>query len=95
MSGHISFKQSGGVAGIRRQWEQPIDGLPISARKGVAALIKHQSNRTPPRARDLLSYEIVLSRGKEKRHYRFDESTLPVGARSLVVYLAARSQSVA
>ncbi len=93
----ITFTQSGGFAGLFRHCRLDATALNADERREVEALVRESGlteswERFAAMARDVKQYEIEIDRDGGSVRVCCDDQCLPVAARPLVAYLAARSQ---
>ena len=89
----ITFRESGGFAGLVRGCEVDVSSLPKAAASALDALLA--SGRLPSGAsrggRDLTSYEIAVETAKGMRKVSLDEMNAPASVRPLLDFLKGRS----
>ncbi len=93
----ISFRESGGFAGLIRGCE--IDTKQLSNQEAAqleslvthSGIFQHQGKATP-NARDVFNYEVVVETDKETHRASFNDMNLPESAIPLLEYLQARAE---
>lgn len=93
----ITFRESGGYAGLIRGCELDTDSFPPDEAVELQSLVEQsgilqaKGGRTP-NARDLLNYEITVQTSEGVHRVSFDDMTLPESAVPLLEYLQSRAQ---
>lgn len=93
----ITFTQSGGFAGLLRHCSLDATSLGPDERREVESLVRESGlteswERFNAAARDLKQYEIGIDRDTGSVRICCDDHCLPIAARPLVAFLAARSR---
>ncbi|MFM7107518.1 MAG: protealysin inhibitor emfourin [Planctomycetaceae bacterium] len=92
----ITFTQSGGFAGLLKHCSLDAGSLAADERREIESLVRASGlteswERFAAAARDLKHYEIEIDRDGGSVRVCCDDRCLPVAARPLVAFLAARS----
>jgi hypothetical protein len=87
----LTFRESGGIAGQIRGCEIEISDLPKPLSGVLKKLSKAHAAKPDDGVRDAMQYEIRLDVNGQELNLRFDETSMPEGARELVDYLNTKS----
>ena len=89
----ITFRESGGFAGLVRGCELDSSSLPPAAAAALDALLAgaQAPSRASRGARDLVTYEITVGAGKGARTVALGETNVPEAVRPLIAHLCSRS----
>jgi len=96
----ISYRETGGFAGLGRGADLDLESLPPSEAGRLRKLVEQARlgdlrTRGPSAARDLVGYEIAVEGDDGKRFVaRFDDATVPASATPLREYLQERARVV-
>jgi Emfourin len=91
----ITFRQSGGFAGLLRGAEMDAQALDPKQTAELKRLLDEKAatqSRGPGKARDLHQYEITLEDGGQKRTLQFDDSQVPEDLRPLLKTLKQQAK---
>ena len=93
----VTFRQSGGVAGLNEGCELDTAGLSPKEAARLRSLIERSDlastlSRRTEQARDLCCYEMTVETDDGVHHLSFDEMSLPESLRSLVQYLRSHAK---
>ena len=93
----ITFRQSGGFAGLIQGCELDTDLLSVSEATQLQSLVEQSGileakSQFNPEARDLFNYEITIETREETVNLLFDDMTLPESAEELFEYLQERTK---
>ena len=93
----VRYRESGGFAGLSRGCEVDSASLPGEDARRLAALVEQAAPDdvaapSPPEARDLLGYEIVIESEARRTVLRFDDATIPERADPLLAWLQERAR---
>ena len=88
----VTFRQSGGFAGLVRGCDLDTDDLPAAEAAQLEGLVERSRLRAGkaaphPTARDLIAYEIKVETADGEVAAAFDDASVPAGAEELVRYL--------
>jgi hypothetical protein len=91
----LSFRQSGGFAGLNLGCELDTETLPRVEADELVRLVRRAELEkagvhTSAKGRDLVSYEITLEEQGKKTRALFDDMTVAENARALLDYLSRR-----
>jgi hypothetical protein len=92
----ITYRESGGFAGLSRGVEIDTSTLPAADARRVEALVaraglKQQARAGPAGARDLAGYQITIESDAGRVAVSFDDMTVPEDADDLLAYLQERA----
>ena len=92
----ISFRQSGGFAGVIRGVELDSQDLPPEEAAALRSFVERSAplgliEETDPRMRDPFTYEIAVETDEGSRLFTFDDGTVPEGMAPLLRTLKSRS----
>lgn len=90
----VSFRQSGGFAGLTRGVELDAEDLPPEEAASLRSLMERggpQEGTEDPEARDLQTYEITVETDEGSRQFAFDDGTVPEDVAPLLRTLKRRS----
>jgi hypothetical protein len=92
----ITFRQSGGYAGLIRGCEIDTHTLPADEAAAIESLVNSSGVLTAKSAhsrvgRDLFSYSITIESREGQQQLEFDDSTIPVSAGPLLDFLRMRA----
>ncbi|GET37419.1 protealysin inhibitor emfourin [Microseira wollei] len=95
----VTFRQSGGYAGLRMGCEFDTDSLPADEAARLGSLVEQSGimqaqSGSNPTARDLLNYDLTVETSEGSHHVSFDDMTVPQGVAPLLEYLQERSHPV-
>lgn len=96
----ISFRQSGGFAGLILGCELDSEKLPRSEAQELARLVQQAAldrvgAKTSSKGRDLVNYEIVVEHDGRTTKASFDDMTIPANVQALMDYLSRRASAMA
>ncbi len=84
----LTFRQSGGYAGLSRGCELDSDELSAEEREALASLLgqgeHHEAAAPPSKARDALAYEIHVEGEDLSRTFFLDQSNTPDAVEPLI-----------
>lgn len=88
----VTFRQSGGLAGLTRGCELDSETLPAAEARRLEKLVAKSGlegveSASPPAARDLVTYEITVEREGGTESVRFDDLSVPDAAAPLLELL--------
>lgn len=92
----VTFRQSGGYAGLIRGCEldtdslSPDEAITLQSLVEESGILKVKDGHTP-QGRDLLQYKITVETSEGVYHVSFDDMTLPESAAPLIEYLQSHS----
>jgi hypothetical protein len=92
----VTFRQSGGYAGLIRGCELDTDSQPSDEATRLQSLVAESGilqieGGHMPQGRDLLQYEISIETSEGVRHVSLDDMTLPESAIPLIEYLQSQA----
>lgn len=95
----VKFRQSGGIGGQVEGVDLTVSAMPDDDRKELQELIagcdiSGDFEDCSPDARDQLEFEIEIDDESGKRHFKFDETTIPDTCENLLQFLRRRSRWV-
>lgn len=90
----VSFRQSGGFAGLTRGCELDSETLPAAEARRLEKLVAEShleslGSTSTPAARDAVTYEITVEREGGTERVRFDDLSVPESAAPLLELLQA------
>ena len=93
----VTFKQSGGFAGLARGCECDTNLLPPDEASILQSLVdkcelSRGERRQAEHARDAFSYEIIIDTGGSILQLLFDDMTIPEDAEPLLKYLQRQAK---
>ncbi len=93
----ITFRQSGGFAGLIQGCELDTDLLSVSEAAQLQSLVEESGilqakSQFMPEARDLFNYEITVETREGTVRVLFDDMTIPESAEELLEYLQQFAQ---
>lgn len=97
---YISYKQTGGFAGMNRSLEMNSDTLNIKEQNELNQLIADADffnlvieENDLERSRDQFHYEISIKQNDQKRSLKINDSNVPEKLRPLINYLSGKVRS--
>jgi hypothetical protein len=93
---HVTFRRSGGLAGITIGVDTDSDELSPAHVETIRALLAGPDSppASAPEAPDRFSYELQIDDGLRRRVLRWQESQIPDRIRPLIAELSSRSRPV-
>lgn len=92
----VTFRQSGGYAGLIVGCELDTDSLPADEAATLQSLVEESGilqakGGYAPQGRDLLQYEITIETSEGVHRVLLDDTTIPESAVPLIEYLQSRA----
>jgi hypothetical protein len=93
----VTFRQSGGYAGLIKGCEFNTDLLPTDEATTLQSLVEQSGilqakGGQTPNARDLLNYRITVETSEGVHSVSFDDLSIPEGAAPLLEYLQSQAK---
>ena len=93
----ITFRQSGGYAGLIKGCELDTDELPANEATAIKGWVKSSGilvlkSAHSKAARDVFNYSIAIETSEGAHHVEVDDTTVPESLRPLLNYLRKRAE---